>query len=63
MTDTRGQQWLEQCPLDAQGRLLVDSDVRLLRAVQEEEIDLLEKQLAKETWEDTTVRSWPITLD
>lgn len=55
LTDARGQQWLEQFPLDAQGRLLVDSDVRLLRAVQEE-IELLEKQLAKETWEDTAVK-------
>lgn len=50
-----GQQWLQKCELDEQGRLLVDSDLRIMQAVQAE-IDLLEKQLAQRTWQDDQVK-------
>lgn len=55
LTEPRGWQWLESCQLDGQGRLLVDSDLRLLKAVQSE-IELLEKQLAQQTWQDDAVK-------
>src|SRR5262245_51745934 len=43
---TRGLLWLRQVELDAEGRQLLDSDLRLLDAV-EQEIALLDQQLAQ----------------
>ena len=52
-----GQAWLTELlpSLDAQGQLLITSDVRLLQAVQQE-VDGLEQQLARHGWQDPRVR-------
>ncbi len=51
----KGRTWLVNVDLDAEGRSLLDSDLRLLAAV-EEEITLLEKQLAKKGHADPRVK-------
>jgi len=55
--DSAGQDWLAKLlpTLDAQGQLLITSDLRLLLAVQQE-IDTLGQQLAKQGWQDQRVR-------
>jgi transposase len=55
--DSAGQDWLAKLlpTLDAQGQLLISSDLRLLQAVQQE-IDTLGQQLAKQGWQDQRVR-------
>jgi transposase len=52
-----GQAWLADLlpSLDAQAQLLITSDLRLLPAVQQE-IELLDQQLAREGWQDERVR-------
>ena len=55
--DTAGQDWLAKLlpTLNAQGQLLISSDLRLLSAVQQE-IETLGQQLAKQGWQDQRVR-------
>jgi transposase len=55
--DSAGQDWLTKLlpTLDAQGQLLISSDLRLLSAVQQE-IETLGQQLAKQGWQDQRVR-------
>ena len=55
--DSAGQDWLAKLlpTLDAQGQLLITSDLRLLSAVQQE-IETLGQQLAKQGWQDQRVR-------
>ena len=54
---SEGQDWLAKLlpTLDAQGQLLISSDLRLLSAVQQE-IETLGQQLAKQGWQDQRVR-------
>lgn len=51
----KGQQWLQQLDLDRDGRHAVDSDLRLLNAV-EQEIQCLEDALARLAYEREAVR-------
>ena len=55
--DAAGQDWLAKLlpSLDAQGQLLISSDLRLLQAVQQE-IETLGQQLAEQGWQDQRVR-------
>jgi transposase len=50
-----GLEWLRQVSLDGQGRLLIDSDLRLLESVQRE-LAHLDRELAQRAWEDGRVR-------
>lgn len=50
-----GLAWLGKLELDAQGRLLIDGDLRLLAGLQQE-IDALELVLAQRGWQDERVR-------
>jgi transposase len=50
-----GLAWLREMELDAEGRLLVDSDLRLLAAV-EKELDLLDQLLAQKGHHDDSVK-------
>ena len=50
-----GLAWLRQEPLDAEGRLLIDSDLRLLEAV-EKELALLDQVLAEKGHQDQSVK-------
>jgi transposase len=55
LTSDLGQHWLSECKLDEQGRMLIESDLRILQAVQNE-IKMLEKELAQQTWQDAEVK-------
>lgn len=50
-----GQQWLADCELPADQRGLIESDLRLIEAV-DKEIEILETALRKEAWKDPRVR-------
>jgi transposase len=50
-----GREWLQSVELDDDGRFLVDSDLRLLDAVQAE-IDTLDKHLAQRVYNDQRVK-------
>ncbi|MBA3314423.1 MAG: IS110 family transposase [Planctomycetota bacterium] len=50
-----GRQWLADCDLPAYERALVESDLRLIEAV-DQEIDRLEQQLQQEAWNAPRVR-------
>ena len=50
-----GQQWLSDCDLPADQRILIDSDLRLIEAV-DREIEALETTLRAEAWKDPRIR-------
>jgi transposase len=55
ISSARGREWLAEVSLDADGRWLIDSDLRLLEAAAAE-IALLDQRLAKRVYEDERVK-------
>lgn len=51
----KGLSWLRELEIDAQGRLLLDSDLRLLESI-DKEIAALDQVLAERGWEDPRVK-------